>query len=351
MRNFHIVLGADADLARIAAEAAQGLRPGHLMWDLSRRLGAQIHRVGAESPSIGDALRARIFSQASFWGAARGLAARLGRHDVVYCLGEEIGIPLAAHCGGRPDGPRIATLVANIDRPRGRAALRLFGTRDRIDLYLAVAPGQAAFLQDRFGLPDDRVQLIDDQTDADFFTPGPTAAARRRPLLASGGLERRDYVTLAAAAGDMDVDIEICAYSPNADRLRSAFPEEMPRNMTARFYDWVALRQLYRDADVFVLPLIPNNYSAGLTTLLEAMACRRPVVATRIPGPIVAIEAAGAVTTVPAGDAPALRAAIVHLLENPGAAAEQAERAYELVQRRFNKMKAVESLASILTAL
>lgn len=100
--------------------------------------------------------------------------------------------------------------------------------------------------------------------------------------------------------------------------------------MKLRHYDWCELRQLYRDADVVAISLLDNPYSAGLTVLMEAMACRKPVVMTRTPGLAQRLINQGFVIGVEPGDVVGLREAIVSLLENPDLAETLARRNYAL---------------------
>jgi glycosyltransferase involved in cell wall biosynthesis len=179
-----------------------------------------------------------------------------------------------------------------------------------------------------------------------FFKPG-ESAPKSRPVIASAGLERRDYQTLAIATQDLDADVKICAVSPNgSSKTKVAFPEIMPANMTSRHYDWHEFLQLYRDADVVVVSLLQNYYSAGLTTLIEALACRRPVVMTRTPGLGETLIDRGIAIGVEPGDAVGMREAIAYLLEHPERAAAMAQRGYEMVQEQYTSERYVDNFAN-----
>lgn len=168
-------------------------------------------------------------------------------------------------------------------------------------------------------------------------------------MIASVGLERRDYVTLAAAAKDLDADVWVDAWSPNARRMARAFPAEIPPNMTFRTNTSTELVQLYRNADIVVVSMFPNKY-AGLTTLVEGLACERPVVASRTIG-LADYLVPNDVTTVEPCNPGSMRAAIVRLLENPEEARAQARRGYESVARRYDFDRYIEMVADRLEAL
>ncbi|MEM5838768.1 hypothetical protein AAHH59_10735, partial [Pediococcus acidilactici] len=58
--------------------------------------------------------------------------------------------------------------------------------------------------------------MLPDQTDTIFFRPSPASLDKPRPVIASVGLEKRDYRTLAAATSDLDVDVKISGFSRDA---------------------------------------------------------------------------------------------------------------------------------------
>lgn len=343
---YHIVLSRPFDLERIARDAQVGKRPRHVMWGLSQRLGAAIYQPGADPVLPLDKMRAKIVGSPQHWALARALSSQVKSDDVIYCAGEDVGIPVAMLCGSKQDRPKIVVFVHNLDRPRGQVALKLLPLANWIDLFVTNNRHQADFLRRYLRLPEARVCVLCDQTDTTFFTPGPASPDKLRPMIASGGLEKRDYRTLASATQNLDVDVKICAFSPNKAVSAQAFPKIMPDNMLCRFYEWPELVQLYRDANLVVISLIDNNYSAGLTTMFEAMACRRPVVVTRIQGPINELVTSGVVTGVNPGDSAGLQQAIVSLLNNPQEAEAQAQRGYELVLKQHNSEQYIEALAT-----
>ncbi|MEL6164386.1 MAG: glycosyltransferase [Cyanobacteria bacterium J06628_3] len=197
-------------------------------------------------------------------------------------------------------------------------------------------------------LPEHRIYQIPSHpsTDTSFFTPKPVSQKKVRPLIASGGLEKRDYKTLADATKDLNLDVKICAFSPNRTASKRSFPAIMPENMYCGFYEWEDLVQLYCDADLVVLPLLKNNYQAGLSTLFEAMACRKPIIVTRSPKPgiINKLIDSGIVTGVNSGDYVELKQAIQKILDNPEQANRQAQLGYEFVCRNYNHTRYIQDL-------
>ncbi|RUT08278.1 hypothetical protein DSM106972_014460 [Dulcicalothrix desertica PCC 7102] len=350
---YHIVLSRAFDLESIAQNAQAGKSPCHVMWEASQILQAEIHQPGKYSPIQSDTLRTLLMGNKEHWALARTLSQQLTEDSVVFCTGEDIGIPIASLCGANKKRPKTAVFIHNINRLRGRLALKIFQVQDKIDLFMTYTSASAEFLRDYLNLPESKIKLFLEQpTDITFFTPGQTSLTKTRPIIASAGLEKRDYRTLAAATQDLlDIDVKICVASPNAKATKRAFPLLAPKNMSCCYYNWQELVQLYRDADITVIPLFENNYQAGLSTMYEALACRRPVIITKSPGIITELEKAGAIKTVPQGDVPSLRQAITKLLNNPQKADNLAQKGYELILQRYNHKLYIDNFVKIMNRL
>ena len=346
---YHVVFNRRTDLASISQQADQGLNPRHSMAALTKALDARVHDGSGLDPGLLDRVLGKLTRSPPFWWAiARAVRREAAPGDVIYCVGEDIGVPVAAACGGRP-GVSIALTAHFIDRLKGRLALRLFGLRRRVALFYTVARPQAAFLRAHVGA--DRVRFIWDQTDTQFFVPGPASPGKTRSIVASVGLEMRDYSTLARATAGLDIDVRISGYSADTRVLARAFPEAMPANMTQRFYPWPELLQLYRDADIVVVSLFPNRHAAGVQALMEALACGRPVIATATEGLDGYLDCPEAIRLVPPGDVDRLRDTIANMLAEPDERACMAERAAALAHERYRFETHVETLAASLRAL
>jgi glycosyltransferase involved in cell wall biosynthesis len=345
---FHIVLPNQLQLAELAEQAARGERPRHFASLLANELEAKVHEPGSEREQMLDALRQTVLPSATYWALARRVSAQATSGDVVFCPGELPGMQVAAVCGTGSKRPRIVVFVHNVDRPRTRFALRWWRMANKVDLFLACSQSQADFLRSFLRLSADRVRFMWDNTDTQFFTPGPVSANKRRPLIVSVGLEQRDYKTLAAATGDLDVDVSITGFSRDAAIRARTFPAMLPNNMSRRFYSWPELRQLYRDADVVVVSCYENKYAAGVQSLMEAMACGRPVIATATQGLKAYFDEV--VTTRP-GDAWEMRKVIQRALNDRGATEARAARGHHLAGTRFAIGRFVAEISSAMRAL
>jgi glycosyltransferase involved in cell wall biosynthesis len=342
---YHIALSRPFDFASINRDKALGLRPNHTMWELSQVIDATLHAPDDQVTRF-DRLAARLASQPQHWALARKLTAQLNENDLVFCTGEDVGLPIAILRKLQQKQFKIVMSVMAPDRLRFRSIARCFNLQSQVALFIADTQFKVDGLINHLNLNAAQVYLNSVQTDVNFFKPG-ESALKSRPLIASAGLERRDYQTLAIATQDLDVDVKICAVSPNgSSKTKVAFPAVMPANMTSRHYDWHEFVQLYRDADVVVVSLLQNYYSAGLTTLVEALACRRPVVMTRTPGLGEKLIDLGVAIGVEPGDAIGMQQAIEAVLQHPEMAAEMAQRGFEVVHERYTSEQYVDNFAT-----
>lgn len=337
----------EIDIETIALNAQAGKAPSHIMWEMSKILKAKIYQPFNVKILPQDKILAKIIGIPEYWALARQLSEQLTEDDVIYCDAEPLGIAIAHLCSKKQKRPKIAVLFYNMNRPRGYFALNLLKLANSIDLFVTATASQKEFLQHYLGLPEHRICKIPyhPSTDTSFFKPKPISQKKVRPLIASGGLEQRDYKTLANATKDLNIDVKICTFSANKKACKT-FPKVIPNNMSCDFYEWQDLVQLYCDADLVVVPLLKNNYQAGLSTLLEAMACRIPVVITRSPklGIINHLIDSGIVTGVKTGDDVELKQAIQTLLDNPQKAEYQAQLGYEYVINKHNHQKYIQDL-------
>jgi glycosyltransferase involved in cell wall biosynthesis len=346
---YHVPLTKFNDLARqqtrsLEAQSQKCSRSD--LWLLGERLGATFYEPKSDSVSLPDQLLGKITGIGHFWEYARQVTLGLGQDDFIFCEGEQLGIAIAAVAGRKKDRPKIVVRFHNINRPRGKLSLNLFRVADKIDLFIAHSHAQLDFLQDYLHLPESKIGYFWYTTDCKFFTPGQPSPNKTRPLIVSVGLERRDYHVLATATENLDIDVKIAGFSQFAAGLAKNFPKTIPANMSNRLYTLPELLQLYRDADIVVICVKPSNWSAGATTLVEAMACRKSIIVTRTEGLKEYLMDSDAILTVEPEDAKGLQQAIAHLLNNPQEAEARAEKAYQLALKRHQVEQQVEAIAT-----
>jgi hypothetical protein len=261
---FRIVLPRKTNIFQQMELAAQKLSPRHSMAILANNLEATVHEPDEGTPYP---LRGRLLPTDQLWSLSAKLRQSAAPQDVIFCASEGGGFHVAAQYAGVSKRPRIAVFVHNVDRPRTKVAMRLWRLDKTVDLFMACSRYQQEFLKHYLNLSDDRIQFVNDHTDDLFFTPGPNSSPKKRPIIASVGLEQRDYRTLASATSNLDLDVRISGFSSDA-KANNAFPDPLPANMERRFYEWPELVQLYRDADVVVVSCRQNKYAAGVQSLM-----------------------------------------------------------------------------------
>ena len=183
------------------------------------------------------------------------------------------------------------------------------------------------------GIPPERVTVLRNGVDLDFFHPMPREDARnqfgmtRRTLGSVGHLiERKGHHHVIAALPRL----------PEADLIIAGDGEEMP-NLKAlaarlgvgdrvRFLGAVSqeiLRNLYSGVDALVLA---SSREGWANVLLEAMACGTPVIASAVWGTPEVVASTSAGVLMPSLDADGVVAAVAQLFADPPA--RSATRAY-----------------------
>lgn len=330
----YIVLRRVDNWEKIRQEAETKQCPRDYILLLQDKINASLVLPDVE-PSNTDRLFSLLEGQPENWALARKLSYELDEDDIVFCDCEGSAIPIATLFADRQNRPKIVVFFHNFTRPRGLVSTKLLKVSRAIDTFLVCSTYQRDFLCRYLNLPESQVRYVPYRVDLNFFTPGIPSQGKTRPIIASVGLENRDYQLLAAATQDLDVEVRISGTSSHAKTLNRAFPDVLPANMSRKFYKWNELVQLYRDSDIVVVTVFESGQAAGGTSLLEAMACKRPIIATKTKGLACYLDP-DSILTVNPGDVVGLKQAISHLLKHPDEGKERAERAYQIALKQHS---------------
>jgi L-malate glycosyltransferase len=205
------------------------------------------------------------------------------------------------------------------------------------------------------GFPARRIEVIENGIDLPRYAPAADRAALRRRL----GLDPdrryiavvarfhpvKDHATLVhafarVAAVRADVDLLLAGDGPLRGDLE-ALVRRLEIDGRVRFLGVRSdVPDLLRVADVFALTSVSE---AASLTILEAMASRLPVVATAVGGnsEIVRNEVEGLL--VPRGDAPAVAAALLRILDCPATAAAMGAAGRARVEERYHLSQTIEA--------
>ena len=252
---------------------------------------------------------------------------------------------------------------SNVRYQRVRRLFRPFVTR-----YIALSPDLERYLRERIGVPAAKIDQIYNGVDIARFVParGGRAAIDACPFQGPGywlvGTVGRmeavkDQTNLARAFVDAinanpEARARLRLVLVGDGRLKSEV-EAILESGGARELAWFAGERadvvpLLQGLDCFVLPSLAEGVS---NTVLEAMACGLPVIATRVGANTELVEEGATGRTVRAGDSAALAREIGSYFAAPGLAREHGEAARRRVERRFSLERMVEDYDRVYSGL
>ena len=236
-------------------------------------------------------------------------------------------------------------------RHRYRLVRKLY--RPFVHRYIALSRHLADYLENQVGVPDASIAQIYNGVDTERFQP----ADGRRGAIPGSPFQSPDH-WLVGSVGRLETIkdplnlvrafIRARAMLPlAAERLRLIVAgegalrqeaESMLAQAGARELAWFAgerddVPQLMRGLDCFVLPSLAEGVS---NTILEAMATRLPVIATRVGGNSELIESGMTGTLVPAAQPDALAAAMLAYFNDRATAHRHAKAAHRVISTRFS---------------
>jgi glycosyltransferase involved in cell wall biosynthesis len=219
-----------------------------------------------------------------------------------------------------------------------------------IDRFIAVSNANAEYLIDEKGIPVQKVAVIQNGVDLDWFDATSAAPSVLRNSL---GLDPNHLILVTGARLEpqkghsvlLEAMCRVIEQFPQAQLVcvgaggcRSALEEQTRKlrlttavrfvGYQANMPEWLAL------ADIAVLPSL---YEGLPLFAIEALAARRPVVATNVDGTpdVVVNEKTGLI--VPPGDADALATAIMRLLDDTALRLELGCAGRRWVEGRFDR--------------
>jgi len=329
--------------------------------------GIPVKRIHVDVTSAMSKLRAAM---ATLWF----FVSRQSTFDVVHLHGfsqKSVLLVLLARLFGKKVVITIHT--ADQDEPEGVRRLGAFAYQRYVsaDQFIAISPRLAENYR-RAGLPENRLAVASNAVDTDRFSP--VDAAERRRLRAEldaapvdlpwilfvgffsadkapdvladawlqlhqAGLRSSLVLVGASRSAYHEVDASI------AERIRIEAIDAGAADLLHFAGEVRDVEKYHRAADVFVMPSVREAFGMSL---VEAMACGKPVIATRIPGVTDTIVEDGKTGILVAPrDADGLAAAIRSVLDDSAAAAAMGARARAAVMQRFALDAAAERWSAI----
>lgn len=216
-----------------------------------------------------------------------------------------------------------------------RIESRLFEISDKIT---SVASSVSQELGE-YELDPNNVEVIGNGVDERLFYPV-KSKNREKYILYTGRLSYRkglfDFIEggISICSQYPDINFKLTGKGPLYDKLKGIVNESGYEN---RFeflghVDKSRLIELYQNAMVFVLP---SHYEGLPTTLLEAMSCGLPVVATAVSGNLDVIESGKNGILVPTKSPKKIVEAVASLLDNEYLRVELGSTARKTIEEKF----------------
>jgi glycosyltransferase involved in cell wall biosynthesis len=340
------VMGLLRGLRARGEEAVLVCRRGSALADAARGQAARVHPIPMES-GLGLGLLGRL----------RALI-RAERPDLVHVHSRRRGADLWGGLAARLEGVP-AVLSRRVDDPEPA------WSRPRYRLYrrvIAISEGIRKVLLAQ-GVAPDRAVCVHSAVDTERYHPGGDRAWLRRefdlpeasPVLAMAGqfIARKGHRTLLAAlpavfAAHPEARVLLLGQGPLLEPMREAAADAglADRVRFAGFRD--DLDHVLAAVDLLVHPAELEGLGVSL---LQAAACGVPIVATRTGGIPEAVRPGLNGELVEPGDAPALAAQIVRLLDDPALRTRYGAAGRELVLRHFSLDAMVEGNLAVYRAV
>ena len=263
------------------------------------------------------------------------------------------GVPVRVHGEHGRD-------VSDLDGSRRRFQWLRRVYRPFVTHYVALSLDLADYLVARVNVPPARVAHIYNGVDLTRFTPAP---ASQRPLPGWPFQRQRHWVigTVCRMQAVKDPATLVRAFV----RMLQLRPELRPRlrlvmvgdgplrapcqklldDAGCAAYAWLPgerddVAEVMQQLDCFVLASLAEGIS---NTILEAMACGLPVVATAVGGNPELVASGQTGELVPSGDVPQLAARLLALADDPARALAMGRNARASVQQRFSMNAMVQA--------
>jgi glycosyltransferase involved in cell wall biosynthesis len=215
-------------------------------------------------------------------------------------------------------------------------------------------------MADLVGFPRNRIQVIANGVNTDYFCPRPGSRAevRRQCGLPQKGLvvgmvarlvPVKNHEGVLRAIADLaqqgkSITLAIAGDGPLLGELRS-IATDLELNSQVHFLgDLDNVHQFLNALDIFVL----NSHSEGMSnTILEAMSCGLPVVATSVGANSDLVVEGQTGLLIPPDDPPALANAIAKLVDNESLRLRMGEDGRARIEREFGIARMVRDYSQL----
>ena len=271
------------------------------------------------------------------------------QYDIIWANSEKVGIPLSFLNIKKP----LVVILQYPESPLRVLLMKLSGIAKKWAGIGIVAKEARHFLQSKLGVNPNRIfQYYAARTDV--FKPAEDGRYAEHGPILSVGVAKRDYDTMIEAlAGLPGYQAEIFVSSKYGDKYRG--------QKVKKAVEWIQfpgkisdeeLLCRYQYARFVVVPLMPTSHSgAGVTSVFEASASGRAVIATQTGGMDSYVVHGKTGILVPPRDVDAMRNAIKTLWENEDLATDMGNAGRRFIEENYAHAKVVEGITAFLTEL
>lgn len=269
------------------ADAAVGAAPRFDYRLVAERCNATVHSGSPAPASLTGPKLVRTarsltgnLTRAAHWIAAAP------RRSIIYSTGETWGLPvaLAARLQRRTDLTHVVYLH-RVFSPTWLQLINLLHKALHVDGWICVTQHQATLLRNSLGSNSAPVIAISQGVDTAFYEPPKAGQSPAPGYILSVGAEMRNYQLLLDAVSTLQTQVVIKVSSIWMHAARRRVDRTPPNvKLISDHHSYPMMRDLYAGAALVVVPLFDTPQAAGITTILEAMAMRKCVVATTSAG-------------------------------------------------------------------
>jgi glycosyltransferase involved in cell wall biosynthesis len=277
-------------------------------------------------------------------------AVRKGRYDVVFSMSERVGIPLGLLLGRQV---RHVVQLAHPLSPQKLSMIKKLGIYRRWAVMIAPTEAEARGLRQTLKVGDTCARVLHYPVDVDFYRPMNIPLAEDEPEhFESLGSSYRDYPTVLRAMRNLPYVIAYIRAGSSWVHVAAGYEREtIPNNIRPKpFVQPMALRECYARSRFIVVPIRrTTQWSAGCTTISQALAMGRAVIATRNPGLGDYLLDGEAGRLVELGNVDAMAAAISDLWDHPEQTEAMGRRGREWVAQNFALDPWLDQISALLT--
>jgi sugar transferase (PEP-CTERM/EpsH1 system associated) len=257
--------------------------------------------------------------------------------------------------------------VGDLDGSSRRYRLVRRFYRPFVTRYVALSKDLACYLQGPIGVPSQRIEQIYNGVDTERFAPARTGRAgiagcpfaapnlwlvgtvgRMQPVKNQTMLAEAFVRAVQSRPRGRDLRLVMIGEGPVRAEVEKVLSDAGMRELAWLPGERSDVPDVLRGLDVFALPSLAEGVS---NTILEAMACGLPVVATRVGGNPELVDDGATGRLVPARDSQALAAAIVQYFDDRALSRRHGGAARSAAVRRFSLERMVRDYHALYDGL